>query len=104
MILFAADATPTLARAEVSTSKNGQTVLRFGDGKRLNSPGDGRVTRASALADERIAGGPSGWLRSPIPWAQAIFLTDAHMSVLGNPTFQNNLLHLLLERPPEIAR
>ena len=104
LILFAADATPTLARAEVSTSKNGQTVLRFGDGKRLNSPGDGRVTRASALADERIGGGPSGWLRSPIPWAQTIFLTDAHMSMLGNPTFQNNLLHLLLERKPEEGR
>jgi len=100
LILFAADASPTLARAGITTSTNGQIGLRFGDGKQLNSPGDGRVTRASALADERIAGGPSGWLRTPIPWAQTLFLTDSHMSMLGNPTFQNNLLHLLLERRP----
>jgi len=29
-----------------------------------------------------------------------LFLTDTHASMLGNPTFQNNLLHLLLETPP----
>ena len=99
LILFAADASPTLARAVVAT-EDGRIRLRFGDGKTLNSPGDGRVTRRSALADERLAGRAPGWLTTPVPWTQVFFLTDAHTSMLGNPTLQNNLLHLLLERRP----
>jgi len=103
LILFAADASPTLERAVIAEDKNGRVVLQFKPGKKLNAPGDGRVTRASALADERAVGDRRGWLSSPIPWAQTFFLTDSHTSMFGNPTFQNNLLHLLLDRPPERA-
>ena len=102
LILFATDASSTLARAAVTHSKDGRVVLKFNDKKKLHAPGDGRVTRTSALADEREAFGGHGWLRSPIPWSQTIFLTDSHTLMFGNPTFQNNLLHLLLDRPPEI--
>ena len=59
------------------------------------------MTRVSALADERAVGNLRGWLSSPIPWDQTFFLTDSHTSMFGNPTFQNNLLHLLLDRPPD---
>jgi hypothetical protein len=101
MILFAADASPTLARAVVRIVDDGRTVLEFKKGKLLNSPGDGRVTRASALADERVTGGRRGWLSSPVGWSQTFSLTDSHTSMFGNPSFQNNLLHLLLDRPPQ---
>jgi pimeloyl-ACP methyl ester carboxylesterase len=97
LILFAADAEPTLARAVVA-EKKGTIRLKFGVKKpELRSPGDGSVTRASALADERLAGAPADRFSSPVAWSQKIFLTDKHRTLLGNATFQNNLLHILLE-------
>ena len=42
----------------------------------------------------------TGFVTSPIPWNRKVFLTDMHRTFLGNPTFQNNLLHILLETPP----
>jgi hypothetical protein len=100
LILFAADASPTLAKAVIAKDNNGRVVLRFKPGKKLDAPGDGRVTRASALADERAVSDLRGWMSSPILWSQTFFLTDSHTSMFGNPTFQNNLLHLLLDQPP----
>lgn len=101
LVLFAADASPTLARAVVHRVEDGRTVLEFKKKKLLKAPGDGRVTRASALADERVALGRRGWLSSPVGWSQTFFLTDSHTSMFGNPSFQNNLLHLLLDQPPD---
>lgn len=101
VVLFAADVQPTMARAIV-VGQPGQTKLVF-EGRKgieLKAPGDGSVTRASAVADERLASGSSGWLTSPIPWDRKVFLTDTHRTFLGNPTFHNNLLHILLETPP----
>jgi len=101
LILFAADVQPTPARAAV-VEKDGRQVLRFENTKNLTlkAPGDGSVTRASAVADERLFGENSGFLTSPIPWNRKVFLTDMHLTLLGNATFQNNLLHILLETPP----
>ncbi len=104
LILFAADASSTLTMAAVTRSKDDRIVLTFKDKKNLHSPGDGRVPRFSVLADERTAIGGHGWLQSPIPWSQTIFLTDSHSLIFGNPTFQNNLLHLLLDQPPATLR
>jgi hypothetical protein len=105
MILFAADVQPTLARVAV-IPKGDRRILRFENvaGMSLKAPGDGSVTRASAVADERLLGTGTGFVTSPIPWSQQVFLTDMHMTFLGNPTFQNNLLHVLLEVPPRRAR
>ncbi len=98
LTLFAADVQPTLARAVLS-DRDGRKVLVFDDvkGIDLRAPGDGSVTRASAVADERLGGGSGGFVTSPVPWHRQIFLTDMHRTFLGNPTFQNNLLHILLE-------
>ena len=101
LILFAADASPTLEHAVIAKDKNGRVIFQFKPRQKLNEPGDGRVTRVSALADERAVSDLRGWLSSPIPWTQTFFLTDSHTSMFGNPTFQNNLLHLLLDQPPE---
>lgn len=101
LILFAADVQPTLARTAL-VEKDSRQVLRFENTKTLilKAPGDGSVTRASAVADERLFGENKGFLSSPIPWNRKIFLTDMHLTLLGNVTFQNNLLHILLETPP----
>ena len=82
--------------------KHGRQVLHFENSKKLTlkAPGDGSVTRASAVADERLREENSGFLSSPIPWNRKVFLTDMHLTLLGNTTFQNNLLHILLETPP----
>jgi len=100
LTLFAADVQPTPARVVVAENE-GRQVLRFDNTKHLTlkAPGDGSVTRASAVADERLVGGGTGFVRSPIPWSRKVFLTDMHLTFLGNPTFQNNLLHILLETP-----
>ncbi|RMH20125.1 MAG: hypothetical protein D6696_08865 [Acidobacteria bacterium] len=101
LVLFAGDADATLERAVV-LRRAGRLELVFDGPEELGlmGPGDGTVSRASALADERLAGGPAGWLRSPIPWDWTFFVSDRHTSFLRNPTFQNNLLHLLIEQPP----
>jgi pimeloyl-ACP methyl ester carboxylesterase len=101
LTLFASDVQPTPARAAVM-QRDGKQVIRFENTKKLTlkAPGDGSVTRASAVADERLLGGDTGFVTSPVPWDQRIFLTDMHMTFLANPTFQNNLLHILLEVPP----
>ena len=101
LTLFAADVQPTLAKAML-VEKGGKTTLRYDNTKtlRLKAPGDRSVTRASAVADERLLGTATGFVTSPIPWNRKVFLTDMHRTFLGNPTFQNNLLHILLETPP----
>lgn len=101
LTLFAADVQPTMARA-ILMEKDGKKLLRFDNTKtlRLKAPGDRSVTRASAVADERVLGEATGFVTSPIPWNRKVFLTDMHRTLLGNPTFQNNLLHILLETPP----
>jgi pimeloyl-ACP methyl ester carboxylesterase len=104
LVLFAGDAEPTLERAIV-TRRDGRPVLEFEgpDALGLQAPGDGTVSRSSALADERLARNRRGWLTSPVPWDWTIFISDRHATFLGNPTFQNNLLHLLIETPPRSA-
>lgn len=101
IVLFAADVQPTVAKAIVVRESGGiRLVFEDRDGIEVKAPGDGSVTRASAVADERLATGSTGWLTSPIPWSRKVFLTDTHRTFLGNPTFHNNLLHILLETPP----
>lgn len=101
LTLFAADVQPTMARA-ILMERDGNKILRFDNTKtlKLKAPGDRSVTRASAVADDRLLGEAKGFATSPIPWNRKVFLTDMHRTLLGNPTFQNNLLHILLETPP----
>lgn len=87
--LFAGDSEPTLE------------TLSEGPGGRLVSaatvPGDGVVTRKSALLDQRSSG-DAGPLRSPISWTHTTFIAANHLGLTRDPTFSDNVLHLLLER------
>lgn len=101
LVLFAGDVQPTVAKAIVVVEAEQMSlVFESSKGVEVKAPGDGSVTRASAMADERLAGGSNGWLTSPIPWDREIFLNGTHRTFLGDPTFHNNLLHILLETPP----
>lgn len=59
-------------------------------------PGDGTVTKASLLARQTFVPTVSRHKYSFFPLEYAFFLCEAHNSLTGNPTFQNNLLHSLL--------
>lgn len=89
--LFAGDAKKTPAKVAVDPKTNRIKVATF-------APGDGTVTRASALMDERQDGEWSPRLRSPIPFDTVRFLPQDHIGLTADPVFTDNLLYLLLER------
>ena len=64
-------------------------------------PGDGVVLRSSALMDERGPDNQTSRLISPIGWKQVMFLFSDHRNITNDPTFTDNLLYILLERPRE---
>ncbi len=105
VILFAGDSERTLA-AGVARDVKGRIELDF-DRKTtqgLDAPGDGSVTRASALGDLRRDRQSAPWLVSPVPWAASVFVSDDHLGMTKNRNFQDNLLHILLDRPPSWER
>ncbi len=63
------------------------------------APGDGTVTRASALMDERIGGEWRPRLQSPIRWNEVGFISADHLALTRHPAFVDGLLYALLERP-----
>lgn len=91
--LIAGDAFPT--SAQVWVQPDGHVTLA------TKLPGDGKVTRASALMDERYAD-VSKWsprLVSPITWSSVNFLFTDHLGLTRDPAFTDNVLYLLLEAP-----
>lgn len=89
--LFAGDAMQTPER--LALDKSGKPhVVGY-------SPGDGTVTRSSALMDERLDGLWRPGLRSPIDWTSVRFLFTDHLGLTRDPAFSDNVLQLLLEAP-----
>ncbi len=60
------------------------------------APGDGRVTKASALGRNRMVFGVSTDDSDAFPLAYAVFLCQEHSDLPGDPTFRDNLLNTLL--------
>ncbi len=91
--LIAGDAHPTLDRIHVKPDGTLEVAAR--------APGDGTVTRASALMDERLAD-PAHWsprLNTPIRFQSVTFLFASHLALTSDPAFTDNVLFLLLESP-----
>lgn len=63
------------------------------------APGDGTVTRSSALMDERLDGDWQPRLRSPIRWRSVQFIAADHIALTEHPAFIDGLLYSLLEEP-----
>jgi len=62
----------------------------------IHDPGDGVVTRSSLLGNY-LQPLRAGFARiPPLPIAHSVFLCEKHQFLTGNATFQNNLLHTLL--------
>ena len=91
--LIAGDAHPTTTQFRVS-NRGTLTVTAW-------QPGDGKVSRPSALMDERYSNGVK-WtprLVSPIAWSNVNFLFADHLGLTSDPGFTDNILFLLLESP-----
>jgi hypothetical protein len=91
--LIAGDAYPTSAQLWVHGNGHVSVASKL--------PGDGKVTRASALMDERYSAGMkwSPRLVSPITWSSVNFLFTDHLGLTKDPAFTDNVLYLLLEAP-----
>lgn len=91
--LIAGDANPTITQFRVD-NRGALTVTAW-------QPGDGRVSRASTLMDERYSTGVkwSPRLVSPIKWSTVNFLAADHLGLTKDPGFTDNILFLLLEAP-----
>jgi hypothetical protein len=92
LFIFAGDALPTAAVVSVDLNTGKVNVIE-------HAPGDGTVTRSSALMDERVGGNWSPYLASPIHWRQTVLLFTHHREQTKDPVFVDNLLYLLLEQP-----
>ncbi len=68
---------------------------------RESLPGDGTVTRESALMDERVGSEWKPFLRSPVRWSSVRFLAEDHLGLTESPLFTDDILYLLLERQRE---
>ncbi|MEO1007474.1 MAG: hypothetical protein AAFX79_02815 [Planctomycetota bacterium] len=91
--LFAGDGARTPRHVEVGV----------GDQKFRNAAtefGDGTVLRSSALMDERMAEDePGPRVVTPIRWDAVTFIPTHHLTLTRHPTFINNALYILLEKP-----
>ncbi len=106
--LLGGDCTPTL-RALLVEQENGELQVRFKPrdvhnppvGGDLDAfyfePGDGTVTKSSLLG--AVPAGPAGMAKTALPEAHAVFICEDHRALVHNPTFQDNLLHVLLYQP-----
>lgn len=92
LYLIAGDAILTGSGLKVDTSTGKFEVSRY-------SPGDGTVTRSSALMDERVGGYWTPALVSPIKWSNVMFLFTDHLGLTKSPAFSDNVLFILLEEP-----
>jgi pimeloyl-ACP methyl ester carboxylesterase len=90
--LIAGDAVKTPAVLEANAATGRVRVREM-------APGDGTVTRASVLLDERLDGGWTPRLRTPLRWSSVRFLPHDHIGLTDNAAFTDDVLYLLLEKP-----
>lgn len=109
--IFGGDCEPTLVRPLIFTGKNGRLRTVFTSHERekkavrfdrlviaakMFEPGDGRVTRRSLLSLNHSDSAVGDIFQSSLNLTYAIFGCEAHGNLPGNPTFQDNLLTIVL--------
>lgn len=90
LVLGDAEPTPSILAVDPDT---GRISIRE------TSPGDGTVTRDSALMDERVGSPFTPRLRSPVRWDSVQFIAADHIALTAHPAFVDGLLYNLLEKP-----
>lgn len=92
LYLIAGDAILTGSGVKVDTGSGKFEVSDY-------NPGDGTVTRSSALMDERVGNYWTPNLVSPVKWSNVMFLFTDHLGLTKSPAFSDNVLFILLEEP-----
>ena len=92
LILFAGDAVKTSRTATIDAKSNKLKVIRW-------SPGDGKVLSSSARFDERAGRKWTPYPISPIKWQIVVNVQGAHMGIMDNYSFIDNLSFYLLSFP-----
>lgn len=107
LVVLGGTCTPTPARLVVEEVK-GESVVRLWpravkrrhDRHRLSllmlEPGDGVVTKASLLGRQQLDPSVPRHRFTDFPLAWSLLLCETHSRLTGNPSFQDNLLDLLL--------
>lgn len=84
----------------VKTTRRASADPKTGELKVIDyAPGDGKVTRSSALFDLRAGQMWKPYFSSPIAWSGIMQLRAAHMGITTDPAFKDNVLFLLNARP-----
>ncbi len=96
--LFTSNTVPTRNRVELTGAPGRYRAVL--EDKNLHAPGDGTVTTANALADERQGRAWKPWVRTNIPFTGIYIMEGDHLEITSSPRFTNNLLHILLAMPP----
>jgi len=92
MILFSGDAVKTSRTATVDPKSQKLKVIKW-------APGDGKVLASSARFDERAGRKWTPYPASPIKWDIVINVLGAHMGIMDNYSFIDNLSYYLLAFP-----
>src|SRR5262249_6353988 len=85
-------------------SFSGTTLKRKQVEAEMFEPGDGRVTRTSALGTRHDNASNDGLFDSSLNIFYAVFGCEIHGDLPNNPTFQDNLLTILLNDTVEDTR
>lgn len=92
LILFAGDAVKTSRTATINPKTKKLKVIRW-------APGDGKVLATSARFDERAGRKWTPYPISPIKWDIVINVAGAHMGIMDDYSFIDNLAYYLLSFP-----
>lgn len=90
--LFASDTLETAGRVRIDRA-TGEPV------EVIREPGDGVVTRRSALGDTRRDSHSRERLETPITWRSVHFVAGDHLRMVGTPQVGDDLLYLILQAP-----
>ena len=99
IILFGGDTEWTLNKAMLKKDRRGEwrTYFRYPRlSEQMLAPGDNIITRESMLGIPVAGITSKGWLDSPMSISFSLFVTKKHENIHKDPTFQDNLLHILL--------
>ena len=88
LYLVLGNAVKTTNRATANPDTGELKVIEY-------APGDGKVTKSSALFDERAGQEWKPYFSGPIAWRGMIQLRAAHMGITTDPAFKDNILFLL---------
>ena len=88
LYLVLGNAVKTTNRATADSQTGELKVIEY-------APGDGKVTKSSALFDERAGQEWVPYFTGPIAWRGMIQLRAAHMGITTDPAFKDNILFLL---------